>query len=88
MRKENDVNLNELKLSLCNMKSGCICFLEESLLVEYLRVYDIPDETLINTCCWGTLCLAYELNHMDIPEERWEKYRKRHTQLLLNSHAE
>ena len=79
--------MNEFELSLSNIKSFCICFLEESLLVEYLRVYDIPDETLKNTCCWGTLCLAYELNYMYISEQRWETYRKRHTQLQQNSHA-
>lgn len=80
------MDMNEVVLSLSNMKSSCICFLEESLLVEYLHVYDIPDETLRNTCCWSTLCLAYELNYMYISEKVWKEYRKRHTQLLLNSH--
>jgi hypothetical protein len=79
--------MNELELSLTHMESGCICFLEETLLVEYLRVYDIPDETLMNTCCWGSLCRAYELNYMYISEQRWERYRRRHKQLMPNSHA-
>ncbi len=77
-------NIFESDLKKDGARCTCICFLAEHLLVEYIRIYDIPDRILINTCCWGALCLTYEFNQEELPKARWSTLRDRRLKLYLD----
>jgi hypothetical protein len=56
---------------------GCYCNLEESEILGDLRVGSVPDEALVNQCCWRTICRVRGLNFNAVDPEIWREICQR-----------
>jgi hypothetical protein len=62
-----------------NRKStvGCYCNLPESEILADLKVGSVPDEALVNGCCWRTICRVRGLNFNAVDPETWREICQR-----------
>ena len=52
---------------------GCYCNLSESEILSDLKAGSVPEEALVNQCCWRTICRVRGLNFNSIDPETWRE---------------
>jgi hypothetical protein len=56
---------------------GCYCDLPSDAILEDLKNANIPEEALVNSCCWRRICSVRGSNLWAIPEDIWREICER-----------
>ncbi len=52
---------------------GCYCNLSESEVLNDLKAGSVPEDALLNQCCWRTICRVRGLHFSSIDPETWRE---------------